>query len=503
MDQSTEQKPDPETMRVILDAVRVWPEIQITDAAGLDIKMVQVFTAAGLMLGLAGVARGLAGSSAAAPAVSPWLYGGAFIMFLITAAERDRKSAASLRIPSPRSPSELEGEGCNPMPEPCASRRVRGEINHWEPVMIRRLSTGEHRLYSRKKDPKTGLTRKLTTAAMQMSFAGGKPGEPNPVHHAETLERGTMEWSDTAASQSKLTADKLSVDFAATGKAKAMVADLITAYRARISNLTWMSSATKEKALAKLAALTIGGFAATDTIDITGIGLAASYSYNSANHQLALLNSGGTTLTTLTLTTVYGGPVFTFATDGAGGTLLGVQAAGTVVNGTHTNGIVLTNFAVNNPVTVAGTANVSGGATRDGVHGDTDDWTPSNAGRITPETAAQQAKKFGIPISTVALGTTSGVVHQNIPTGKGKQTFPLVQQVPVDPTVLKQVASDSGGHFYAAPSASKLDTVYKELGTRLVYNKQFREITVGVTLAAFVLILAAAGLSAWWFRRLV
>jgi putative endopeptidase len=41
-------------------------------------------------------------------------------------------------------------------------------------------------------------------------------------------------------------------------RVQAMVADLITAYRARISNLTWMSSETKEKALAKLAALRIG-----------------------------------------------------------------------------------------------------------------------------------------------------------------------------------------------------------------------------------------------------
>lgn len=41
-------------------------------------------------------------------------------------------------------------------------------------------------------------------------------------------------------------------------KAQAMVADLIAAYRVRISNLTWMSPQTKEKALAKLAALRIG-----------------------------------------------------------------------------------------------------------------------------------------------------------------------------------------------------------------------------------------------------
>jgi predicted metalloendopeptidase len=40
-------------------------------------------------------------------------------------------------------------------------------------------------------------------------------------------------------------------------KAQAMVADLIAAYRVRISNLTWMSPQTKEKALAKLAALRI------------------------------------------------------------------------------------------------------------------------------------------------------------------------------------------------------------------------------------------------------
>jgi putative endopeptidase len=44
----------------------------------------------------------------------------------------------------------------------------------------------------------------------------------------------------------------------AKAKAQAMVADLITAYRARISNLTWMLPQTNEKALAKLAALRIG-----------------------------------------------------------------------------------------------------------------------------------------------------------------------------------------------------------------------------------------------------
>ena len=99
-----------------------------------------------------------------------------------------------------------------------------GHVDMWPKVNQAKLMTLHGNVRIDQKDPKTGLVRKLNTAAMQMSFAGGKPGEPNPVRHAETLERGTMEWSDTATSQSKLTADKLSVDFGAAGKAKSMVA---------------------------------------------------------------------------------------------------------------------------------------------------------------------------------------------------------------------------------------------------------------------------------------
>lgn len=44
----------------------------------------------------------------------------------------------------------------------------------------------------------------------------------------------------------------------AKAKVQAMVRDLIAAYRARIPNIAWMSPQTKEKALAKLAALTVG-----------------------------------------------------------------------------------------------------------------------------------------------------------------------------------------------------------------------------------------------------
>jgi putative endopeptidase len=44
----------------------------------------------------------------------------------------------------------------------------------------------------------------------------------------------------------------------AKARAKAMVGDLIAAYRARIPDLSWMSPPTKQKAMAKLDALRIG-----------------------------------------------------------------------------------------------------------------------------------------------------------------------------------------------------------------------------------------------------
>src|SRR5262249_19802750 len=44
----------------------------------------------------------------------------------------------------------------------------------------------------------------------------------------------------------------------AKAKAQAMAADLLTAYRSRISKLSWMSPETRKKALTKLAAFKLG-----------------------------------------------------------------------------------------------------------------------------------------------------------------------------------------------------------------------------------------------------
>jgi lipopolysaccharide export system protein LptA len=67
---------------------------------------------------------------------------------------------------------------------------------------------------------------------LRLDFSGGKPGETSHVQHAETLERGTLEWTDAVAAsaaggtaaRSKLSGDKLALDFGPLGKARQLVA---------------------------------------------------------------------------------------------------------------------------------------------------------------------------------------------------------------------------------------------------------------------------------------
>ncbi len=121
-----------------------------------------------------------------------------------------------------------------------------------------------------------------------------------------------------------------------------------------------------------------------------------------------------------------------------------------------------------------------------------------NAGKVAYATAAAAARKADIPISTVALGTDHGSVSQ--PLGQGATN---VQQVPVDPSALKQIASASGGRFYAATSADALEQVYKDMGSRLVTTRKAHEVTDRVTGAALALMVAGTLLSTLWFRRVI
>lgn len=99
-----------------------------------------------------------------------------------------------------------------------------GFVEMWPRVNQAKVVTLRGNVRLNGQDPKTGNSRKLASSALQLNFSGGQPEDKGQLQHAETLERGTMEWSDSPVAQSKLTADKLSVDFGAAGKAQRLVA---------------------------------------------------------------------------------------------------------------------------------------------------------------------------------------------------------------------------------------------------------------------------------------
>ena len=122
-----------------------------------------------------------------------------------------------------------------------------------------------------------------------------------------------------------------------------------------------------------------------------------------------------------------------------------------------------------------------------------------NAGRIPYLQAAQEARKAGIPVSTVSLGTPGGELDTPLPNGQGVQR----QAVPPTPAALMQIARVTGGRFFAARSADELTQVYKDLGSHMVKQNQKQEATWIAVTAALIAIVVAIVLSGLWFRRIV
>ena len=118
------------------------------------------------------------------------------------------------------------------------------------------------------------------------------------------------------------------------------------------------------------------------------------------------------------------------------------------------------------------------------------------SGGRTPLAAAAQAKKLGVPVNTVALGTRDAVVEVPLPNG-------LTERVTVTPDTrtLREVARITGGRYAAAPTAERLRQVYRDLGSRIGKKREEREVTAAFAGAGVVLLLAASGLSLAWTRR--
>jgi Ca-activated chloride channel family protein len=115
---------------------------------------------------------------------------------------------------------------------------------------------------------------------------------------------------------------------------------------------------------------------------------------------------------------------------------------------------------------------------------------------MSPIDVARQAKELNIPIFTIALGTPNGEVAV-------RDQFGFVQRIPVPPDTetLRDIARITGGRYFAAPDAARLESIYSNLGTRLSSKPVEHEVTFAFAGGAVVLLLAGGALSLAWFGR--
>lgn len=115
-----------------------------------------------------------------------------------------------------------------------------------------------------------------------------------------------------------------------------------------------------------------------------------------------------------------------------------------------------------------------------------------------PQELARRARELKIPIHAVTLGTPGGTIDVRRSDGSVEQ-----RAVPPDPIESRAVAELSGGRPYGAETAGDLSAVYEELGSRVGYSREQREITAAFAGGALVLLAGGALASLAFFRRIL
>jgi len=132
-----------------------------------------------------------------------------------------------------------------------------------------------------------------------------------------------------------------------------------------------------------------------------------------------------------------------------------------------------------------------------------------NRGIIQPLDGAARARRAGVPVYTVALGTT-GNTHLapgsgfnggggGFPGGFGGGGFGSLAP---DPQTLSAIARITGGEFFRARTTRALDDAYAALGSKLGQTHGTKEVTDLFALGAGLLLVLAGVCSALWAPRL-
>ncbi|MGN0037079.1 MAG: VWA domain-containing protein [Bacteroidaceae bacterium] len=129
----------------------------------------------------------------------------------------------------------------------------------------------------------------------------------------------------------------------------------------------------------------------------------------------------------------------------------------------------------------------------------------NNRGEISPLTAAEIARNFGIRVYTIGVGT-NGTAPYPAQTPFGVQYINV--PVEIDETTLTRIAGITDGNYFRATSNNQLQEVYAEIDklekTKLNVKEFSRreETYQGLALLAFLLLLAELVLRQTWLKRI-
>lgn len=108
--------------------------------------------------------------------------------------------------------------------------------------------------------------------------------------------------------------------------------------------------------------------------------------------------------------------------------------------------------------------------------------------------AARLAAERGVRVYTVGIGTVDG---------KLIDFEGWSMRVRLDEETLKEVAGATRAEYFYAGTAAELKKVYESLTSRVVLEKRETEVSALIALLGAALAILAAGLSLWWFNRIL
>jgi Ca-activated chloride channel family protein len=84
----------------------------------------------------------------------------------------------------------------------------------------------------------------------------------------------------------------------------------------------------------------------------------------------------------------------------------------------------------------------------------------NNSGEVSPQTAAEIAKTYGVRVYTIGVGK-EGMAPYPVMTPWGVQVQNI--QVEIDEKLLKEIAESTGGRYFRATDNTKLAEIYSEI----------------------------------------